>query len=119
MNPTSAPAAPARLRGSISWLDRSWFTVLRSSWLLIAATSSLLLVLGVGPLLDQLHQVCDAAACSGPAAYQLSTEGLQALQDAHLSLDSYAALVVGVDLVSGLIWIGVASLVFWKASDAP
>jgi signal transduction histidine kinase len=78
-----------------------------------------LLALGISPLIAQLHQACDVPACAGSANNQLSTEGVQVLQAMGISLDTYAALVVAVELVSALTWIGVASLVFWKASNEP
>ncbi len=48
---------------------------------------------------------------------QLPPAGLRALEDLGLSLDSFAAYSVAMDLVFAAVCIAVAALIFWRRSD--
>jgi hypothetical protein len=64
--------------------------------------------------------VCTAASevCSEQEAVDQPTpEGVRALQDAGLSVRTYALLNVIVDKVFQLVWFAVGALIFWRRSD--
>jgi hypothetical protein len=63
--------------------------------------------------------VCTAASevCSEQAVDQPTPEGVRALQDAGLSVRTYALLNVVVDKVFQLVWLVVGVLIFWRRSD--
>jgi hypothetical protein len=49
--------------------------------------------------------------------HQATPEGVRALQDAGLSVRTYALLNVVVDKVCQLVWLVVGALIFWRRSD--
>jgi hypothetical protein len=63
--------------------------------------------------------VCTATSefCSERAEDQPTPEGVRALQDAGLSVRTYALLNVMVDKVFQLVWFMVGALIFWRRSD--
>jgi hypothetical protein len=85
-------------------------TTLRGSWLCLARVPS---------SFEHFSSVCTAASevCSEEAVDQPTPEGVRALQDAGLSVRSYALLNVVVDKVFQLVWFVVGALIFWRRSD--
>jgi len=50
-------------------------------------------------------------------AGQLTPDGLRSLQALGLSLDGYAAFLVGVKVVFVCVWLAVGAFIFWRKSD--
>jgi hypothetical protein len=60
---------------------------------------------------------CTMPGQPGNASAQLMPDNLQALAHLHLSLATYAASVVTLDVVLSLLYWGVGLLLFWRKSD--
>jgi hypothetical protein len=78
-----------------------------------------IVVFSVPSSFEHYRSVCTAASevCSERAVDQPTPEGVQALQDAGLSVRTYALLNVVLDKVYQLVWFAVGALIFWRRSD--
>jgi hypothetical protein len=111
MSPRASPP-PTTLRGS-------WLFLARVAWVVVAITALAIIVFSVPSSFEHYSSVCTAASevCSEEAVDQPTPEGVRALQDAWLSVRSYALLNVIVDKVFQLVWFVVGALIFWRRSD--
>jgi len=107
-----ASSPPATLHG------RSLFLA-RGAWAVVAITALAIVVFSVPSSFDYYRGLCSAASgvCSERAVDQATPEGVRALQDAGLSVRSYAFLNVVIDKVFQLTWFAVGALIFWRRSD--
>jgi hypothetical protein len=105
---TSADASsPLRLRGH-------WLLLARAVWIVVATLAAGLFTIGIPAEFTLLHVPCPAVTCS---TGQLSPSGLHALEDLGLSLDSFAAYTVAMDVLFAAVCTVVALLIFWRRSD--
>src|SRR5690349_10271233 len=79
----------------------------RIGWVVVAAFSFSLFLLGLLPYAAQLHTVCttNTAVCSLDGA--LSPAGVQALHDLDVSVDGYVWYTVVVTVLFALVWASV------------
>jgi hypothetical protein len=106
--PTGPDASlPVRLRGR-------WLLLARTAWIAVAVLALGLFAAGIPAEFTLLHIPCPTVTC--PTG-QLPPAGLHALQDLGLSLDSFAAYSVAMDVVFAAVCGAVAALVFWRKSD--
>ena len=91
----------------------------RAAWVAVAGTALAIVLFSIPSSFEHYRSVCTAAAevCSERAVDQATPQGVRALQDAGLSLRSYALLNVIVDKVFQLVWFAVGALIFWRRSD--
>src|SRR5215213_6634219 len=107
-SPTSANTSlPARRRGR-------WLLLARVAWILVAALAVGLFIRGIPAEFALLHIPCPTVRC--PTG-QLSPSGLHALEGLGLSLDSFAAYSVAMDVLFSAVCTAVALLIFWRRSD--
>ena len=105
---TSADASPpGRLHGRLLLLARM-------AWILVAALAVGLFIRGIPAEFALLHVPCPTLRC--PTG-QLSPSALHALEGLGLSLDSFAAYSVAMDILFAAICTAVALLIFWRRSD--
>jgi hypothetical protein len=111
MSPSASPP-PTTLRGS-------WLILARVVWVVVATTALAIIVFSVPSSYEHYSSVCTATSevCSERAVDQPTPEGVRALQDAGLSVRTYALLNVMVDKVFQLVWFVVGALIFWRRSD--
>jgi hypothetical protein len=112
MSPRASPT-PTTLRGH-------WLLFARVAWVVVAITALAIVVFSVPSSFEHHSSVCTAASevCSEQEAVDQPTpEGVRALQDAGLSVRTYALLNVVVDKVFQLVWFAVGALIFWRRSD--
>src|ERR687890_162462 len=111
MNPNASPP-PTTLR-------ESWLLLARVAWVAVAVTVLAITVFSVPSSFEFFRSVCTAGSevCSERAVGQPTPEGVRALQDAGLSLSTYASLKVAVDKVADFVWIAVGALIFLRRSD--
>src|SRR5215203_5616490 len=106
--PTRGDAAqPDRLSGR-------WLPVARAAWIAVAALTLGLFTLGIPAEFALLHVPCPTVTCS---TGQLSRSGLHSLEGLGLSLDSFAAYTVAMDILFAAVCTAVALLIFWRRSD--
>ena len=86
----------------------------RVVWILVAALAVGLFVSGVPAEFTLMHVPCPTMTC--PTG-QLSPSGLRALEGLGLSLDSFAAYAVAMDVIFASVCTAVALLIFWRRSD--
>jgi hypothetical protein len=100
-------------------LHRRWLFLARTAWVMLAITALAIVVFSVPSSFEHYRSVCTAASevCSERAVDQPTPEGVQALQDAGLSVRTYALLNVVLDKVYQLVWFAVGALIFWRRSD--
>jgi len=90
------------------------------AWVAVAITALAIVVFSVPSSFEHFSSVCTAASevCSSEQTVDQPTpEGVRALQDAGLSVRTYALLNVVVDKVFQLVWLVVGALIFWRRSD--
>jgi hypothetical protein len=108
-----ASPPPTTLRGR-------WLFLARMAWVMLAITALAIVVFSVPSSFEYYSIVCTAASevCSEQETVDQPTpEGVRALQDAGLSVRTYALLNVVVDKVFQLVWFAVGALIFWRRSD--
>jgi hypothetical protein len=110
--PVQASAAPGR-SANASRLSGRLLVVARVVWIVIALAAVSLFIAAVPAEFAQLRVPCPTAAC--PTG-QLPPAGLQALEDLGVSLDSFAAYSVAMDVVFAAVYGAVAALIFWRKS---
>jgi hypothetical protein len=100
-------------------LHGRWLFLARTAWVMLAITALAIVVFSVPSSFEHYRSVCTAASevCSERAVDQPTPEGVQALQDAGLSVRTYALLNVVLDKVYQLVWFAVGALIFWRRSD--
>jgi len=89
------------------------------AWVAVAITALAIIVFSIPSSFEFFRSVCTAASevCAERAVGQPTPEGVRALQDAGLSLSTYAFLNVAVDKVADFVWIAVGALIFLRRSD--
>jgi hypothetical protein len=107
-----ASQPPTTLRGR-------WLFLARVAWVVVATTALAIIVFSIPSSFEHYSSVCTATSevCSERAVDQPTPEGLRVLQDAGLSVRTYAFLNVVVDKVFQLVWFVVGALIFWRRSD--
>jgi hypothetical protein len=93
--------------------------VARVAWVVVAVAALAIVLFSFPSSLEHFRSVCTVASevCSERAVGRPTPEGARALQDAGLSLSTYAFLNVAVDKVADFVWIAVGALVFLRRSD--
>jgi hypothetical protein len=93
--------------------------VARVAWVVVAVAALAIVLFGFPSSLEHFRSVCTVASevCSERAVGRPTPEGARALQDAGLSLSTYAFLNVAVDKVADFVWIAVGALIFLRRSD--
>jgi hypothetical protein len=90
------------------------------AWVVVATMALAIIVFSVPSSFEHYSSVCTAASevCSSERTVDQPTpEGVRALQDAGLSVRTYALLNVVVDKIFQLVWFVVGVLIFWRRSD--
>jgi hypothetical protein len=107
-----AVPSPAPLRGR-------QLLVARVAWVVVAVAALAIVLFSFPSSLEHFRSVCTVASevCSERAVGRPTPEGARALQDAGLSLSTYAFLNVAVDKVADFVWIAVGALIFLRRSD--
>src|SRR5215203_1016646 len=111
--PVKASAAPGR-SANASHLSGRLLIVARVVWVVTALAAVSLFILAVPAEFVQLRVPCPTVAC--PTG-QLPPAGLRALEDLGLSLDSFAAYSVAMDVVFAAVYGAVAALIYWRKSE--
>ena len=97
-----------------------WLLFARVAWVAVAITALAIVVVSVPSSFEHYSSVCTAASevCSEEKTVdQPTTEGVRALQDAGMSVRTYALLNVVVHKVFQLVWLVVGALIYWRRSD--
>ncbi len=103
-------AANTRLTGS-------WLIVARTVWLVLVLPSLGLFVIGLPVYYQQLQTACFIGTACGKLFGALPAQGLQTLSTTGLSASGYAALLTIFYAITVSIWSGVGLLIFWRRSD--
>jgi hypothetical protein len=98
-------------------LHGRWLFLGRIGWVVVAALSFGLFLLGLLPYATQLHTVCLTASGACYLDGALSPAGVQALHDLGVSVDSYVWYTVVVTVLDALVWTLVGFLIFWHRTD--
>ncbi len=104
---------------------RRWLTLARGAWIVCALLLLANFVASIPAYYWIMRTVCtlpNQVPCTmpgqpGTTSGQLTSDNVAALAHLHLSLASYAASVVTVDVVLSLLYWGVGLLLFWRKSD--
>jgi signal transduction histidine kinase len=110
--PTGEPQA--RVRASDTRLLGRSLLLARAAWIAVVALAVGLFFAAIPSEFALLHVPCPTVAC--PTG-QLPPAGLRALGDLGISLSSFAAYSVAMDVVFAAVCGAVAALIFWRKSD--
>ena len=109
----------ARASSPATTLRGGWLLLARTTWVVVAITALVIVVLSVPSSFEQYRTVCTAASevCSERAVMQVTSEDLQELREVGLSVRFYAFLNVAIDKVFELVWFAVGALIFLRRSE--
>jgi hypothetical protein len=96
-----------------------WLLLARITWVVVTITALAIALISIPSSFEQYRSVCTATSevCTERAVWQPTPQGVQALGDVGLSLDSYALLNVVIDKVGDLVWFAVGVLIFLRHSN--
>jgi hypothetical protein len=89
----------------------------RLAWALVAVLSVALLVVGVPARYAELHASCSTAACED--SEMLAPTEAQQLGSLGLSIDAYAAYIVGLNALSQVGGLVLSAVLAWRGSRDP
>jgi signal transduction histidine kinase len=112
--PPSPAVAPDQARVGDKRLRGRSLLLARVTWVAVAVLAVGLFGAGILAEFALLRVPCPTAIC---ATGQLPPAGLRALEDLGLSLDSFAAYSVTMDVVFATVYAAVAALIFWRKSN--
>jgi hypothetical protein len=101
---TSTPGAGAGLRGR--WLTLAWV-----GWSLLTVLSLIDFITSIHEYLIDVQRLCHPGTC---VPGQPTPETAQTLHQFGLSVGAYAALAVGLVIISGVISAAVAAVIIWR-----
>ena len=109
----------ARASPPVTALRGGWLLLARVAWVAVAITALAIALFSVPSSFELYRTVCTAApeVCTQRAVWQPTPEGVRALGDVGLSLDTYALLNVAIDKIGDLVWFAVGALIFLRRSD--
>jgi hypothetical protein len=104
-------------RESNTTLRGRWLLAARLAWFIIVTLTIVLFVIAIPYQIEQDRILCSGSACLGNSGNQLSQSDLQQLQQAGLSLDFYVGFIISIQIISALIFLVVAAIIFWRRSN--
>src|SRR5215210_5643123 len=107
--PTQAVVAPDRTRADDRRLRGRYLLLARVAWIGVATLAVGLFAIGIPAEFTQLQVPCPTVVC--PTG-QLPPAGVRALQNLGLSLGSFAAYSVAMDVVFAVVCCAIAALIF-------
>jgi hypothetical protein len=104
-------------RTSSGRISQPWLTLARGAWVVCALLLLVNFVASIPAYFQLMQTVCTLPDPSNCATGQLTSGTAQALTSLHLSLSSYAASFVALEVVISLLPWGLGLLIFWRKSD--
>ena len=92
---------------------------MRAAWVAVALAALVVLIFSVPVLLGHFGTLCRGSAQSCMETGRLTPEEARAFAELGLSTSGHAALMVGVDTFSRLVWFAVGAAIFLRRSDDP
>ena len=97
-------------------LSGSWLLIARTVWLVLVIPSLLLFVVGLPVYYAQIQRPCvDPTTCN--IVFALTAKGLRALSALGFSVSGYAAFGTLFWAIIVAIWSGIGFLIFWRRSN--
>ncbi len=117
ISPPGTQSRPLPSRTSIVHIPRRWLVLARGAWVMCALLLLANFVASIPAYYQIMWPVCTLPDPSNCPTGQLTPDTVQALAHLHLSLSSYAASFVALDVVLSLLPWGIGLLIFWRKSD--
>src|SRR2546423_5850620 len=124
ISPPGMLSRPLPSRTSIVHIPRRWLALARGAWVVCALLLLANFVAGIPAYYRIMRTVCtlpNRVPCTMPGngapSGQLTPVNVQALAQLHLSVATYAAYYVTLQVVLSLLYLGVGLLIFWRKSD--
>ena len=117
LSPPDTPLQPISLRTSSGRISRRWLPLARGAWVACALLLLANFVASIPAYYQLMRTVCTLPNPSNCATGQLTPDTVQALAYLHLSLSSYTAYFVILEVVLSLLPWGLGLLIFWRKSD--
>ncbi|HEX6109067.1 MAG TPA: hypothetical protein VFZ02_06590 [Ktedonobacteraceae bacterium] len=124
MLPPGTKSLAETSRTSAVRVPRKWLALARGAWIVFALLLLANFVASIPAYYQLMRIVCtlpNQVPCTLPAltttSGQLTPDNVQALAQLHLSVATYAAFYVTVDVLLSLLFWGVGLLIFWRKSD--
>ncbi len=117
ISPPGMQSRPLPSRTSIVHIPRRWLVLARVAWVVCALLLLANFVASIPAYYQIMLTICTLPDPSNCPTGQLTPGTVQALAHLHLSLSSYAASFVALDVVLSLLPWGIGLLIFWRKSD--
>src|SRR5947209_4737713 len=114
-NVTNTAESPEARTGSGTHLQGAWLVFARIAWVTISLLAIGLFVASLPSYFVNLH-ILSLSPSYNPNS-QISPSDLRALQRLGLSLDFYAWLDIGVNVIILLVYVLIGVVLFWRKSD--
>ncbi len=95
-------------------IRRRWLRLSRLAWWTVFVLGAALFILSLYPQFVAWQTVCSGAAC---ANLQLSAVQAQDLQRLGIPLPVYAAYFSALGLLTGIVFLSLGALIFWRRPD--
>ncbi len=119
MNVQHAPTAVIENREvhSAARVPRRWLALARAVWMVLALLLLANFSASIPATYGQLRTICTSSAFGHCNIWQPTPANMQALQHLGLSLETYAAYTLTMDVLASLVFLAVGALIFWRKSD--
>jgi len=123
--PPDTQPQPLSSRPSTEAASRRWLTLARGAWIVCALLLLANFVASIPAYYRIMRTICtlpNHVPCTMPGQVgnvsgQLTPDNAAALAHLHLSLGTYAASVVTMDVMLSMLYWGVGLLIFWRKSN--
>ena len=110
---TTSPVKINRPQESVP-VEKRWLRLAQVGGMVLATCSLGLFLASLPFVFQHLHQLCTSSGC---AVDQLTPAMAGALQQSGISLANYVTVTLSVNLITLLLWLGVAAVIVWRKSN--
>ena len=122
--PPGTQPQPSSSRTSTALPPRRWLTLARGAWIVCALLLLANFVASIPAYYRLMLTICtlpNHGSCTNPGqatpSWQLTLDNVHALAQLHLSVSTYAAFFVTLNVAASLLCWGIGLLIFWRRSD--
>jgi hypothetical protein len=98
-------------------LQGRWLAIARAVWIVLALLLLSNFIASIPATYGQLRTICTNSTFGHCNIWQPTPANMQALHHLGLSLDTYAAYTLTIDMLASLVFLAVGALIFWRKSD--
>ncbi len=114
---TSQDAVATTPNNSVPHLQGRWLAIARAVWIVLVLLLLANFIASIPATYGQLRTTCTNSTFGHCNIWQATPANMQALHRLGLSLDTYAAYTLTIDVIASLVFLAVGAVIFWRKSD--